>query len=47
MYSHEIEELLKIKNHLITIQDYIEIPEMPKKLENFIIEYANTKIDKQ
>ena len=29
------------------IQDYVEIPEMPKKLENFIIEYANTKIDKK
>ena len=29
------------------IQDYVEIPEMPKKLEKFIIENANTKINKK
>ena len=27
MYSHEIEELLKIKNYLISVKDYINIVE--------------------
>ena len=27
MYSHEIEQLLKMKNYLITVQDYIKIIE--------------------
>ena len=27
MYSHEIEKLLKMKNYLINVQDYIKIVE--------------------
>lgn len=27
MYSHEIEELLKMKNYLVTVQEYIKIIE--------------------
>lgn len=38
MYSHEIKELLKLKNNLITIKDYIKISESPQvdhiKFEN-------------
>lgn len=38
MYSYEIKELLKFKNNLITIKDYIKISESPQvnhiKFEN-------------
>lgn len=30
MYSHEIQELLKIKNNLVTIKEYIEIIKSPQ-----------------
>lgn len=30
MYSHEIEELLKTKNYLINIQEYLKIIQSPQ-----------------
>ena len=30
MYSNEIEKLLKLKNYLITIQEYLEIIKSPQ-----------------
>jgi len=30
MYSHEIEELLKAKNYLINIQEYLKIIQSPQ-----------------
>lgn len=30
MYSYEIEELLKLKNYIITVQDYVRICSSPQ-----------------
>ena len=30
MYSHEIQELLRLKNNLITVRDYLRIIESPQ-----------------
>ena len=30
MYSHEIEQLLKLKNYLVDVKDYINIIESPQ-----------------
>lgn len=30
MYSHEIQELLKVRNNLISVKDYIEICNSPQ-----------------
>jgi len=38
MYSHEIQELLKLKNYLISVQDYIKIIES-KQIDH--IKYDN------
>lgn len=30
MYSHEIEKLLKLRNYLVSIQEYLEIVKSPQ-----------------
>lgn len=30
MYSHEIEQLLKLRNNLVTIKEYLKIVESPQ-----------------
>ena len=37
MYNHEIQELLRIKNNLVTIKEYIEICNSPQ-VDNILYE---------
>ena len=42
MYSHEIEEYLKIKNYLLTAKEYIKILETSSQINHVI--YKNDEI---